>query len=92
MHYRLGEIQHRSLEAASGIAGIIKSVLCLVHNRVPPFATLETPNPNIPFANLGLRLADTMLPLQWGEPAFIGELFGYGGTNAIFCWGAHPMG
>ena len=28
-------------------------MLCLVHNRVPPLATLETPNPSIPFSNLG---------------------------------------
>jgi acyl transferase domain-containing protein/NAD(P)-dependent dehydrogenase (short-subunit alcohol dehydrogenase family) len=80
------------LEAASGIAGIIKSVLCLVHNRVPPLATLETPNPSIPFANLGLRLADTMLPLaEGGEPAFIGvNSFGYGGTNAHILLGSAP--
>ena len=80
------------LEAASGIAGIIKSVLCLAHNRVPPLATLETPNPSIPFANLGLRLADTMLPLaEGGEPAFIGvNSFGYGGTNAHILLGSAP--
>jgi acyl transferase domain-containing protein/NAD(P)-dependent dehydrogenase (short-subunit alcohol dehydrogenase family)/acyl carrier protein len=72
------------LEAASGIAGIIKSVLCLMHNRVPPLATLVTPNPNIPFADLGLRLADALLPLTAdSDPSFIGvNSFGYGGTNA----------
>lgn len=80
------------LEAASGIAGIIKSVLCLVHNCVPPLATLETPNPSIPFASLGLRLADDLLPLgDASSPAFIGvNSFGYGGTNAHVLLGRAP--
>jgi acyl transferase domain-containing protein len=80
------------LEAASGIAGIIKSVLCLIHNRVPPLATLETPNPSIPFTSLGLRLADTLLPLaKRSEPTFIGvNSFGYGGTNAHIVLGSAP--
>jgi acyl transferase domain-containing protein/NADPH:quinone reductase-like Zn-dependent oxidoreductase len=80
------------LEAASGIAGVIKSLLCLVHNRIPPLATLETPNPSIPFTSLGLRLADDLLPLaDRNSPAFIGvNSFGYGGTNAHVLLGSAP--
>ena len=80
------------LEAASGIAGIIKSVLCLVHNRIPPLGTLEAPNPSIPFTSLGLRLADDLLPLAGrSSPAFIGvNSFGYGGTNAHVILDAAP--
>lgn len=80
------------LEAASGITGVIKSALCLVHNQVPPLATLETPNPSIAFASLGLRLADDLLPLaEKSSPAFIGvNSFGYGGTNAHVLLGRAP--
>jgi acyl transferase domain-containing protein len=80
------------LEAASGIAGIIKSVLCLVHNRVPPLATLDTPNPNIPFSDLGLRLADDLLPLvgESGSAFICVNSFGYGGTNAHVVLGSAP--
>jgi acyl transferase domain-containing protein/acyl carrier protein len=80
------------LEAASGMAGIMKSILCLIHNAIPPLATLETPNPAIPFDRLGLRLADRMLPLgDPDEPGVIGiNSFGYGGTNAHILLGSAP--
>nr|WP_294524190.1 type I polyketide synthase [uncultured Rhodopila sp.] len=78
------------LEAASGMAGIMKSILCLIHNAIPPLGTLETPNPAIPFDRLGLRLADRMLPLgDAGKAAVIGvNSFGYGGTNAHILLGS----
>jgi len=72
------------LEAAAGVAAIIKTALCLSHRQVPPQANLETPNPNIPFEELGLKL-----PRQLEELAPDAERvcagvnsFGYGGTNA----------
>jgi acyl transferase domain-containing protein/NADPH:quinone reductase-like Zn-dependent oxidoreductase/NADP-dependent 3-hydroxy acid dehydrogenase YdfG/acyl carrier protein len=80
------------LEAASGMAGVIKAVLCLTHNAIPPLGTLETPNPAIPFDRLGLRLADTMLPLgEPDQPSIVGvNSFGYGGTNAHVLLGTAP--
>ncbi|MCB2262545.1 MAG: type I polyketide synthase [Candidatus Thiosymbion ectosymbiont of Robbea hypermnestra] len=72
------------LEAAAGIAGVIKSSLCLTHRQIPPVANLETPNPSIPFEVLGLRLPRKLEPMPEGKrPAYIGiNSFGYGGTNA----------
>lgn len=72
------------LEAASGVAGVIKAALCLKHRQIPPVANLETPNPAIPFAELGLRLPTGLEPMPAGTgPALIGvNSFGYGGTNA----------
>lgn len=72
------------LEAASGVAGIIKAALCLKNGQIPPVANLETPNPNIPFEELGLRLPRGLEPMPPGQgPALVGvNSFGYGGTNA----------
>ena len=72
------------LEAASGIAGLIKLVLSLQHKQIPPLANLETPNPNIPFEELGLRLPLSLESMPSGnEPALVAiNSFGYGGTNA----------
>jgi acyl transferase domain-containing protein/NADPH:quinone reductase-like Zn-dependent oxidoreductase/acyl carrier protein len=72
------------LEAAAGVAGIIKASLCLKHNSVPPVANLETPNPKIAFAELGLRLPRGTEPMSAGPDATCVAInsFGYGGTNA----------
>jgi acyl transferase domain-containing protein/acyl carrier protein len=72
------------LEAASGIAGVIKLALCLKHGQIPPLANLQTPNPKIPFPELGLRLPTRLEPMPAGDgPACVGiNSFGYGGTNA----------
>jgi acyl transferase domain-containing protein len=71
-------------EAAAGVAGMIKAALCLKHRQVPPQANLETPNPNIPFKELGLRLprkVEALAPEM--DQVFAGiNSFGYGGTNA----------
>ncbi len=72
------------LEAAAGIAGVIKAVLCLQKNEIPALATLNNPNPNIPFEKLGLKLAREKMPLtSTPDLCSIGvNSFGYGGTNA----------
>lgn len=77
-----GAIGH--LEAAAGIAGVIKTSLCLAHRQVPPQANLETPNPNIPFDELGLRLPVTLESLASASQQIYAGVnsFGYGGTNA----------
>ncbi|MFI6174130.1 beta-ketoacyl synthase N-terminal-like domain-containing protein [Nonomuraea sp. NPDC051191] len=72
------------LEAAAGIAGLIKTALSLWHRRIPPSLHFHRPNPQIPFHELPLRVVRT--PLDWpddGEPALAGvSAFGFGGTNA----------
>ena len=44
------------LESGSGIAGLIKAALVLKHREIPPNLNFETPNPNIPFEKLRLRV------------------------------------
>jgi acyl transferase domain-containing protein len=72
------------LEAAAGVAGLIKATLCLRHRAIPPHLHLQTPNPNIPFDELRLHVPLTLEP--WPEhtgQALAGvNSFGFGGTNA----------
>ncbi len=72
------------LEAAAGVAAIIKTALCLSHRQVPPQANLETPNPMIPFEELGLKLPRQVEELAPGVERVCAGVnsFGYGGTNA----------
>lgn len=72
------------LEAAAGIAGIIKAVLALKHHEIPPSLHFQQANPAIPFERLHLRVATAREP--WpanGHPAMAGvNSFGVGGANA----------
>lgn len=72
------------LETASGMAGLLKAVLCLKHRAVPRSLHFETPNPGIDFDGGRLRVVDRFTPLERGEaPLTIGiNSFGFGGTNA----------
>jgi hypothetical protein len=45
------------LEAASGIAGLIKGALVAHHGRIPASLNYQQPNPDIPFADLRLCVA-----------------------------------
>ncbi|MCZ4103100.1 beta-ketoacyl synthase N-terminal-like domain-containing protein [Streptomyces sp. H39-C1] len=72
------------LEAAAGITGLVKTVLALHHDELPPHLNFGTPNPLIDFDALGLRVVDS--PEPW--PRYSGRAtagvsaFGFGGTNA----------
>lgn len=76
------------LEPASGMAGVMKSILSLEHGVVPKTLHIEEPNPNIPFQDLNLEIVteqtDLPAPEQTARPAqLIGvNSFGFGGTNA----------
>jgi len=77
-----GNIGH--LEAASGIAAVIKSALCLKYEKIPPQANLITLNSRIPFAELQLSVPRKVETLSGkNNDLFSGiNSFGYGGTNA----------
>jgi myxalamid-type polyketide synthase MxaE and MxaD len=72
------------LEAAAGIAGLIKVALVLRHREIPPSLHFEKPNPHIPFDELPLRVQTTLGPWPTESgPALAGvSSFGFGGTNA----------
>lgn len=77
-----GSIGH--LEAASGIAAVIKSALCLKYEKVPPQANLITLNSRIPFAELQLSVPQKIETLKSKNNTLLSGInsFGYGGTNA----------
>lgn len=72
------------LETASGIAGLIKTILLLKHGRIPASLHFETPNPNIDFAALKLRVPVEGEPFpNTGGIRMAGvNSFGFGGANA----------
>jgi len=72
------------LEAAAGIAGLIKVALSLKHRQIPPNLHFLEPNPHIPFETLPLKVQQQLEPWPSSEgPALAGvSSFGFGGTNA----------
>lgn len=71
------------LEAAAGVAGLVKALLILQHRLVPATAGIAAPNPAIDFAGLNLRVVQDNLPLRQQGPVYIGvNSFGFGGANA----------
>lgn len=72
------------LEAAAGVAGLIKASLCLKKKQIPKHLHLITPNPEIDLDALQLHIPTELMP--WPEhegPALAGvNSFGFGGTNA----------
>jgi 3-oxoacyl-(acyl-carrier-protein) synthase/thioesterase domain-containing protein/acyl carrier protein len=80
------------LEAAAGIAGLIKVALMLRHRQLVPSLHFESPNPHIDFANMPLRVQRELQP--W--PSAAGDIFagisasGYGGANAHVVMQAPP--
>lgn len=72
------------LDAAAGIVGLIKTVLCLKHQQIPPSLNFIRPNPKIDFKNSPFYV-NTQLT-EWpknGTPRRAGvSSFGMGGTNA----------
>ena len=72
------------LEAASGMAGLMKLIAALGRREIPASLHFETPNPHIPFASLNLEVVTAPRPMIAGAAGFVAGLnsFGFGGTNA----------
>jgi acyl transferase domain-containing protein/aryl carrier-like protein len=72
------------LEAAAGIAGLIKVALALKYQEIPPSLHFVQPNPHIPFAELKLRMQQKLAPWPTENGNAYGGVssFGFGGTNA----------
>ncbi|OLF14717.1 type I polyketide synthase [Actinophytocola xanthii] len=70
------------LDAAAGVAGLIKTVLALKHRRVPPVVNFRSPNPKLGLESSPFRVATELTPFDTDEPlvASINSL-AMGGTN-----------
>ncbi len=78
------------LESGSGMAGLLKALLVLEKRVVPPSLHLATPNPNIDFDGLNIRIPTAAEPLAGEDPVAGVNSFGFGGTNAALLLGAAP--
>ena len=72
------------LDAAAGVAGLIKTVLALEHGEIPPSLGCDNPNPAIGFENTPFVVNTELRPWPSEDgPRRAGvSSFGVGGTNA----------
>ncbi|MGI8967597.1 MAG: amino acid adenylation domain-containing protein [Chloroflexota bacterium] len=73
------------LDVASGVIGLIKTVLSLEHRQIPPLLHFHHPNPQIDLANSPFYIATELRewPALEDAPRRAGvSAFGVGGTNA----------
>lgn len=72
------------LNAAAGIAGLIKTVMALKHKQLPPSLHFNEPNPQIDFENSPFYVNTSLKDWETkGFPRRAGvSSFGMGGTNA----------
>lgn len=82
------------LEAAAGIAGVIKATLALEHRTIPPTLHLTTVNPAIPLDTLGIDIPTQLQPWPATTEATAARAgvnsFGFGGANAHVVLEAGP--
>ncbi|MGB1015070.1 MAG: type I polyketide synthase, partial [Nannocystaceae bacterium] len=82
---RIGSVKTNigHLEAAAGVAGLIKVALSMEHNGIPSSLHFETPNPHIAFAELKLEVQTQLRPWMARNGRLIAGVssFGFGGTN-----------
>lgn len=87
---RIGSVKSNigHLEAAAGVASLIKVALAFKHGEIPPSLHFNQPNPYISFDALKLQVVSQPEPWSIGQSsetriaAVSG--FGFGGTNAHF--------
>ncbi|MGE2736151.1 type I polyketide synthase [Mycolicibacterium vaccae] len=72
------------LEAAAGIAGVIKVILALEHRTLPKHLNFETPSPHIPWHRLPIEVIRETIPWESDGGSRIAGVssFGFAGTNA----------
>ena len=72
------------LEAAAGIAGLIKAVLCLRHKAIPPQVHFESLNPLLSLAGTSMAIPVKLTPWETGGRPRVAAIssFGFSGTNA----------
>ena len=73
------------LDAAAGVAGLIKTALALHHKTLPPSLHFTAPNPKLDLESSPFEVVSSLRPWQSpeGAPRRAGvSSFGVGGTNA----------
>ncbi len=72
------------LESAAGIAGLIKTVLALIHEAIPPHLHFKHINPQISLETIPAEIPLTLTPWRRSDrPRIAGvSSFGFSGTNS----------
>jgi acyl transferase domain-containing protein len=71
------------LEAASGMASLIKVILSMQHGEIPPHLHFNTPNPYINWDELPVKVPTQLTPWAATPTRLAGvSAFGFSGTNA----------
>jgi len=81
------------LESASGVAGLIKVILSLQHETLPPHLHLQERSPRIPWPDFPIEIPTAPVPWRRGErPRLAGvSSFGFSGTNAHLIVSEAPL-
>ena len=83
---RIGSVKSNigHTESAAGVAGVIKVLLALQHEQLPPSLHVRNPNPLISWSELPLEICREQTPWKRGERKRIAGVsaFGASGTNA----------
>ena len=80
------------LEAAAGIAGLVKVVLMLQHQQIAPQLHFQTPNPHLDWDKMPIQVATRSLPWPASNQRSLAAVssFGFSGTNAHVILQAGP--
>jgi phthiocerol/phenolphthiocerol synthesis type-I polyketide synthase E len=71
------------LDAASGVTGLVKTILSLKNKAIPPTVHYTAPNPELHLQNTPFVVAKSFTPWESDGPRRAGvSSFGVGGTNA----------
>ncbi|NJK65044.1 MAG: acyltransferase domain-containing protein, partial [Synechococcaceae cyanobacterium SM2_3_1] len=72
------------LEAAAGMASLLKVILSFQHEAIPPHLHFKTPNPLVDWQRLPVSVPTKLIPWPQGEQSRLAGIssFGISGTNA----------
>ncbi|MGR9105453.1 MAG: type I polyketide synthase [Gammaproteobacteria bacterium] len=70
------------LEAAAGVASVIKTVLAIQRGRIPPHLHFDKPNPHIAWENFSLKVPTTLCSWPAGPRVAGVSSFSLSGTNS----------
>ncbi len=89
-HIALGSVKTNigHLEAAAGVAGLLKTVLAMRHELLPPSIHFTHPNPYLRLDGTPFYVNDRARPWTGDRIAGVSS-FGFGGTNAHVVLGSH---
>ncbi|MEU5857123.1 SDR family NAD(P)-dependent oxidoreductase [Nocardiopsis dassonvillei] len=79
------------LEGAAGVVGLVKTVLSLDHQQIPPTLNFAEPHPDIDLDGLGLSVQTRREPWPTHTPLAGVSSFGMGGTNCHLVLGPGPV-